>query len=122
MILAPLLLLLAAQAPDAPSTGQAWRELGEAANGFRIFYDPAAARAGDTVTARLLTRFPPAPATAPAYAVSTAEIRCGAGEARVTRTTNYRADGAVTADDTDPVPFEPIVPGSFFANVRHAVC
>ena len=122
MILAPAMLLLAAaQAPDAPSGAEPWRELGEA-QGYRFLYDPAVARSGDTVTARLLTRFPDARENEPAYAVGTVEIRCSAGEARVTRTTNRRADGSVTRDDSDPLPFEAIPPESLFANLREAIC
>jgi len=123
MILAAASLLLsAAQAPDAPSTAAPWRHLGEA-RGYRILYDPApVARAGEVLTARVLTRFAGARPDDPAYVVATVEIRCAAGEARVTRTTNHRADGAVVRDDTTPLPFGAIRSDSLFASLRQALC
>ncbi|HEX8654250.1 MAG TPA: surface-adhesin E family protein [Allosphingosinicella sp.] len=119
---AATLLLSAVQAPDAPSTAAPWRDLG-LSRGYHLFYDPApVARNGETLTARVLTRFPGAAASEPAYVIGTVEIRCGAGEARVTRTTNHLADGSVAREDTAPMPFAAIRPATLFATLRQALC
>ena len=129
MILAAAMLLLApapaptsVPAPDAPSTAEPWRELGEA-RGVRILYDPApVARAGDLLTVRVLSRYPaPAPTDA-AYLVATVEIRCAAGEARVTRTTNRRADHSIASEDATPQSFDAIRGNSLFAGLREVLC
>ncbi|HEX8365034.1 MAG TPA: surface-adhesin E family protein [Allosphingosinicella sp.] len=122
ILAAAMLLLAAAQPPDAPSTSAPWRDLG-VARGYHLFYDPApVARVGETLTARLLTRFPGAAATQPAYVVGTVEIRCSAGEARVIRTVNHRADGSVASEDTAPMAFAAIRPNTLFASLRQALC
>lgn len=122
MILASAMLVLAAQAAPATGTSHQWRPLGEPRPGFSLFYDPnPSVRAGDTVTVRLLTRFPPVE-NGPAYTLSMAEIRCGPGEARVIRTLGYDSNGTQIRDDDVPVAFETIPEGSLFNTVRRAVC
>lgn len=117
----PLLLLLAAQAAETSGTTHPWRPLGEARPGFHLFYDPnPAGRAGDTVTARLLARYPAEGGQG--QSVSLIEIRCSDREARVIRTLSYAPDGRQLRDDDVPVPFDPITPDSFFDIVRQAVC
>ena len=129
MILAAAMLLLApdpvptaVRTPDMPSTASPWRELGEA-RGVRILYDPApVARAGELLTVRVLSRYWGGPPEDAAYFIGTVEIRCAAGEARVTRTTNHRADHVIVSDDASPQSFAPIRGDSLFAGLREALC
>ncbi len=118
----PLLLLLAAQAdPETSGTAQPWQALGDPQPGVHLFYDPSpASRAGDTVTARMLVRYPAEGGEG--QSVSLVEIRCGDRQARVIRTLSYAPDGRQIRDDDVPVPFDPIPEDSFFDVIAEALC
>ena len=57
-----------------------------------------------------------------AYYLSQAEIDCAAGTARVLFTAAYSADGTVGDRGTQPVPAEPIPPGTFYDEIRQQIC
>ena len=120
-MLLPLLPLLLLQAAETTGTAQPWQPLGEPRPGFHLFYDPTpAGRAGDTVTARMLTRYPAEGGQG--QSVSLVEIRCSDRQARVMRTLSYAPDGRQIRDDDVPVSFEPIPEDSFFDIVAQALC
>ena len=113
--MAPLALLFAfaAQAAAQPD----WRPLGLSNNGRPAFYDPASVvRAGNVTRVRL--RF----ADAGGYALSTAELRCAAFEARMIGAISYAADGREENRNEMITPFRGIVAGGFLETLARAVC
>lgn len=113
-----LAALLAAQPPAEPD----WRPLGDVA-GRALAWDSAGiVRDGDLVRVGVRTVRAPPVEGANASSLSRIEIRCAEGRARVVETINYASDGSAGSPDADPQPWVAIVPDSFFATLREAVC
>lgn len=106
----------------SPALAQSWTYLGSAEGEWDAYYDGARlTRAGSTVRfwiKRQLVR----EQGGVAYYLSEAEIDCAAQSARVLFTAAYSADGTVGERDTNPVPAEPIPPGTFYDEIRQQVC
>ncbi len=120
--LALLATVIALAAAPAAHAQQSWSHLGTAEGEWTVSYDPSRLdRSGATVKV-WLKRDLVAIAEGVSYFISQAEIDCAERTARILFTASYDAAGSVVARDPQPVPAEPIPPGSFFETVQERVC
>ena len=117
-----LMMFAAAVLAASPAMAQTWTYLGSAEGEWDAYYDGTRlTRAGSTVRfwiKRQLVR----EQSGVSYFLSQAEIDCAAQTARVLFTAAYGADGTVGERDTNPVPAEPIPPGTFYDEIRQQIC
>ena len=105
-----------------PALAQSWTFLGSAEGEWDAYYDGSRlVRDGSKIRfwiKRQLAR----EEDGVAYYLSQAEIDCTAQTARILFTAAYSADGTIGERDTNPVPAEPIPPGTFYDEIRRQIC
>jgi len=116
-----LSFLIAASLQSAAPAAPDWRPLGEV-GGYVAFWDRASVVRGDVVRLRMRFIIPPATRRDYAYWISRVELRCATAQVRTVETVNYRPDDSPGTIDNNPVPWEPINPGSLFDRIRREVC
>ena len=100
---------------------QNWTLLGSSSGGSLYYDGTSVVREGSTVRV-WVKREPTRRDNNIAYYLSRAEIDCERQTAHIIYTASYNAAGAVVDRDEDPVPAEPIPPGTFFDGLRQRVC
>lgn len=119
-----LVLLGAALAwlPAAEALAQQnWTLLGSSSGGNLYYDDTTVAREGPVVKV-WVKRQPAQPVEGIVYYLSQAEIDCARHTAHIIYTASYNSAGMIVSRDQDPVPAEPIPPGTFFDGLQHRVC
>ena len=112
----------AALVAATPALAQSWTYIGSAEGEWDAYYDATRlTRDGSSVRfwiKRQLAR----EEDGVSYFLSQAEIDCARQTARILFTAAYSADGTVGERDTNPVPAEPIPPGTFYDEIRQQIC
>jgi hypothetical protein len=121
----PELFLLGVALACLPTTQalaqQNWSLLGSSQGGS-LYYDATSVTRDGTTVRVWVKREPARQDNGIAYFVSQAEIDCDRRMAHIIYTASYNEAGAVVERDQDPVPAEPIPPGTFFDGLRERVC
>lgn len=115
-------IALAATPVAAAAAEQDWTHIGSAEGEWDLAYDPARlVRSGRTVKVWLRRTLVESD-DGISYYLSQAEFDCARSTARILYTAAYDAAGSILTTDPEPVPAEPIPPGSFFESVQERVC
>ena len=116
-------ILAAAVALTAtPALAQSWTYLGSAEGEWDAYFDGTRLTRDGSSVRFWIKRQLAEEQDGVAYYLSQAEIDCAAQTARVLFTAAYSADGTVTERDTQPVPAEPIPPGTLYDEIRQQIC
>jgi hypothetical protein len=115
-------IALAAMPVAIAAAAQDWTHIASAEGEWDVAYDPSRlVRSGRTVKVWLRRTLVEAD-DGVSYYLSQAEFDCARSTARILYTAAYDAAGSILTTDPEPVPAEPIPPGSFFESIEERVC
>lgn len=115
--LVAILLLIA----SVPAQAQSWAHVGSAGD-FEVYVDTSRLIRDGAFARFWIKRQRAQEQEGVAYFLSQVEINCTAQTGRVLYTAAYGAAGAVVRTDPEPVPAEPIPPGTMYDDIRQQVC
>ena len=105
-----------------PALAQSWTFLGSAEGEWDAYYDGSRLVRDGSMVRFWIKRQLAREEEGVAYYLSQAEIDCSVQTARILFTAAYSADGTIVERDTNPVPAEPIPPGTFYDEIRRQIC